>query len=216
MSGLSRRAVHIDAERHLARPQSARAGAHRRGAAGTAKAWALLGARAGPPWWSASAAIRPCRRCWPRRLRGIPTVLHEQNAVMGRANRLLAPRVTAIATGFRTPATARPRLQAKVVRQSGARRRDRRGGDALSPRRRRRTAAPAGLRRQPGRARHGRDRAGGDRALAADCARAWRSCSRRAPRTSNGVGGLSRRRRRGRDRALLRATCRPAWRRPSS
>jgi|RhiMethySRZTD1v2_1073278.scaffolds.fasta_scaffold00429_18 UDP-N-acetylglucosamine--N-acetylmuramyl-(pentapeptide) pyrophosphoryl-undecaprenol N-acetylglucosamine transferase len=30
----------------------------------------------------------------------IPTVIHEQNAVMGRANRLLAPRVTAIATGF--------------------------------------------------------------------------------------------------------------------
>ncbi len=35
-------------------------------------------------------------------MRGIPTVLHEQNGVMGRANRLLAPRVTAIATGFRT------------------------------------------------------------------------------------------------------------------
>ncbi len=31
---------------------------------------------------------------------GIPTVLHEQNAVMGRANRFLAGRVTAIATGF--------------------------------------------------------------------------------------------------------------------
>jgi UDP-N-acetylglucosamine--N-acetylmuramyl-(pentapeptide) pyrophosphoryl-undecaprenol N-acetylglucosamine transferase len=30
----------------------------------------------------------------------IPTVLHEQNAVMGRANRFLASRVTAIATGF--------------------------------------------------------------------------------------------------------------------
>jgi UDP-N-acetylglucosamine--N-acetylmuramyl-(pentapeptide) pyrophosphoryl-undecaprenol N-acetylglucosamine transferase len=33
-------------------------------------------------------------------LRGIPTFIHEQNAVMGRANRFLAPRVTAIATGF--------------------------------------------------------------------------------------------------------------------
>jgi UDP-N-acetylglucosamine--N-acetylmuramyl-(pentapeptide) pyrophosphoryl-undecaprenol N-acetylglucosamine transferase len=32
--------------------------------------------------------------------RRVPTVLHEQNAVMGRANRLLASRVTAIATGF--------------------------------------------------------------------------------------------------------------------
>ena len=33
-------------------------------------------------------------------LRGIPTIIHEQNGVMGRANRLLAPRVTAIATSF--------------------------------------------------------------------------------------------------------------------
>ncbi len=30
----------------------------------------------------------------------IPTLIHEQNGVMGRANRLLAPRVRAIATGF--------------------------------------------------------------------------------------------------------------------
>lgn len=34
------------------------------------------------------------------RLRGIPTVLHEQNAVLGRANRMLAKRVTGIATSF--------------------------------------------------------------------------------------------------------------------
>jgi UDP-N-acetylglucosamine--N-acetylmuramyl-(pentapeptide) pyrophosphoryl-undecaprenol N-acetylglucosamine transferase len=33
-------------------------------------------------------------------LLGAPSVLHEQNAVMGRANRFLAPRVTLIATGF--------------------------------------------------------------------------------------------------------------------
>ena len=32
----------------------------------------------------------------------IPTVLHEQNAVMGRANKFLAARVNAIATGFAT------------------------------------------------------------------------------------------------------------------
>ena len=32
--------------------------------------------------------------------RGIPTALHEQNAVLGRANRLLAKRVSAIATAF--------------------------------------------------------------------------------------------------------------------
>ena len=35
---------------------------------------------------------------------GLPTVIHEQNAVLGRANRLLAPRVGRIATGF--PQTA--------------------------------------------------------------------------------------------------------------
>ena len=34
------------------------------------------------------------------RLRGIPTVLHEQNAVLGRANKMLAKRVTGIATSF--------------------------------------------------------------------------------------------------------------------
>ena len=33
-------------------------------------------------------------------LRGIPTVIHEQNAVPGRANRLLAPLVRSVATGF--------------------------------------------------------------------------------------------------------------------
>jgi UDP-N-acetylglucosamine--N-acetylmuramyl-(pentapeptide) pyrophosphoryl-undecaprenol N-acetylglucosamine transferase len=33
-------------------------------------------------------------------LKGVPTLIHEQNAVMGRANRFLAPRVRAILTGF--------------------------------------------------------------------------------------------------------------------
>ncbi len=32
--------------------------------------------------------------------RGVPVILHEQNAVLGRANRLLAPRATAIAVSF--------------------------------------------------------------------------------------------------------------------
>ncbi len=34
------------------------------------------------------------------RMRGIPTAIHEQNAVLGRANRFLSRRVTAIATSF--------------------------------------------------------------------------------------------------------------------
>jgi len=35
--------------------------------------------------------------------RGVPTMIHEQNAVMGRANRALARRVSAIAGGFLSP-----------------------------------------------------------------------------------------------------------------
>lgn len=38
----------------------------------------------------------------------IPTVIHEQNAILGRSNRLLAPRVTRIATAFQTVASLRP------------------------------------------------------------------------------------------------------------
>jgi UDP-N-acetylglucosamine--N-acetylmuramyl-(pentapeptide) pyrophosphoryl-undecaprenol N-acetylglucosamine transferase len=46
---------------------------------------------------------------------GIPTVIHEQNAVMGRANRLLAKRVTAIATGFPGVTATRPQLADKTT-----------------------------------------------------------------------------------------------------
>ncbi|MEE9140419.1 MAG: undecaprenyldiphospho-muramoylpentapeptide beta-N-acetylglucosaminyltransferase [Alphaproteobacteria bacterium] len=49
-------------------------------------------------------------------LANIPTVIHEQNAVLGRANRLLARRVTAIATSFDEVAGVRPRDRGKVVR----------------------------------------------------------------------------------------------------
>ena len=48
-------------------------------------------------------------------LGGIPTVVHEQNGVLGRANRLLAHRVQAIATGFRGLLADDPRLAAKVT-----------------------------------------------------------------------------------------------------
>jgi UDP-N-acetylglucosamine--N-acetylmuramyl-(pentapeptide) pyrophosphoryl-undecaprenol N-acetylglucosamine transferase len=48
-------------------------------------------------------------------LRGIPTVIHDANAVFGRANRLLAPRVTAIATSFPGVLADRPRLAAKAT-----------------------------------------------------------------------------------------------------
>lgn len=44
-----------------------------------------------------------------------PTVIHEQNAVSGRANRFLAPYVTAIACAFPTLRKASARTQARVV-----------------------------------------------------------------------------------------------------
>src|ERR1051325_8618149 len=47
-------------------------------------------------------------------LRRIPTVIHDANAVMGRANRMLAPRVTAIATSF-PGMTLDPTLAPKVT-----------------------------------------------------------------------------------------------------
>ena len=49
-------------------------------------------------------------------LRRMPSVIHEQNGVMGRANRLLAPRVTAIATSFAGVVEAEPALAAKATR----------------------------------------------------------------------------------------------------
>jgi UDP-N-acetylglucosamine--N-acetylmuramyl-(pentapeptide) pyrophosphoryl-undecaprenol N-acetylglucosamine transferase len=49
-------------------------------------------------------------------LRRIPSAIHEQNGVMGRANRLLAPRVSAIATSFAGVVDADPTLAAKATR----------------------------------------------------------------------------------------------------
>jgi UDP-N-acetylglucosamine--N-acetylmuramyl-(pentapeptide) pyrophosphoryl-undecaprenol N-acetylglucosamine transferase len=46
---------------------------------------------------------------------GIPTLLHEQNAVMGRVNRLLGQRATAIATAFSEIDRMRPGWSSKVV-----------------------------------------------------------------------------------------------------
>src|SRR6202043_2870501 len=46
---------------------------------------------------------------------GVPGVIHEANAVMRRANRLLAPRVTAIATTFPDMFSQRPDLAAKAT-----------------------------------------------------------------------------------------------------
>jgi len=45
---------------------------------------------------------------------GLPTVIHEQNAVLGRANRLMAPRVRAIAAAFAETAQLCPADRAKA------------------------------------------------------------------------------------------------------
>jgi UDP-N-acetylglucosamine--N-acetylmuramyl-(pentapeptide) pyrophosphoryl-undecaprenol N-acetylglucosamine transferase len=47
--------------------------------------------------------------------RGVPSLIHDANAVIGRANRLLAPRVTAIATTFPDVFSARPDLARKAT-----------------------------------------------------------------------------------------------------
>jgi UDP-N-acetylglucosamine--N-acetylmuramyl-(pentapeptide) pyrophosphoryl-undecaprenol N-acetylglucosamine transferase len=46
----------------------------------------------------------------------IPTLIHEQNGVLGRANRLLAPFVRSIAISFPHVLDSRPRLAAKATR----------------------------------------------------------------------------------------------------
>lgn len=49
---------------------------------------------------------------------GVPTLIHEQNAVMGRANRFLLPRVSAVATGFKT-VQGLPEAMARKVYHTG-------------------------------------------------------------------------------------------------
>jgi UDP-N-acetylglucosamine--N-acetylmuramyl-(pentapeptide) pyrophosphoryl-undecaprenol N-acetylglucosamine transferase len=46
---------------------------------------------------------------------GVPSLIHDANAVIGRANRFLAPRVTAIATSFPDVFGGRPDLAAKAT-----------------------------------------------------------------------------------------------------
>ena len=47
--------------------------------------------------------------------RGVPSLIHDANAVIGRANRLLAPRVSAIATTFPDMFSAAPAFAAKAT-----------------------------------------------------------------------------------------------------
>jgi UDP-N-acetylglucosamine--N-acetylmuramyl-(pentapeptide) pyrophosphoryl-undecaprenol N-acetylglucosamine transferase len=83
-------------------------------ALGTLKAWRLIG-RIRPAVVVGFGGYPTVPPLLAASWRGVPTILHEQNAVMGRANRLLASRVTRIATGFRTLKNVEPRVQAKIA-----------------------------------------------------------------------------------------------------
>ena len=81
---------------------------------GTGQALALIG-RIDPAvvvGFGGYPTVPPLLAGWLRR---VPTVLHEQNGVMGRANRLLAARVSAIATGFPALKNLDASLQPKVT-----------------------------------------------------------------------------------------------------
>ncbi len=69
---------------------------------GTVKAWRLLGRIEAKAviGFGGYPTMPPLLAAW---LRGIPAAVHEQNAVLGRVNRVMAPRVTAIASTFATP-----------------------------------------------------------------------------------------------------------------
>ena len=83
-------------------------------ASGIGKAWMLLG-RARPVAVVGFGGYPSIPPVLAATLRGIPTIIHEQNGVMGRANRFLARRVTAIATGFPGVADRDPQLAAKAT-----------------------------------------------------------------------------------------------------
>ena len=81
---------------------------------GSAKAWLLLG-RVAPKVVVGFGGYPTVPPLLAASWRKIPTVLHEQNGVMGRANAFLAPRVTAIATGFRSLKNFNRHWQSKIT-----------------------------------------------------------------------------------------------------
>lgn len=82
-------------------------------ALGIAKAWSLIG-RIRPHVVVGFGGYPTAPPLMAASLRGVPTVLHEQNGVMGRANRALAARVTAIATSFPKLTRVDPALLSKI------------------------------------------------------------------------------------------------------
>ena len=96
------------------------------------------------------------------RLFGVPGIIHEANAVLGRANRFLSSRVSAIATSLPGVLDRDPALAGKTTAVGTPMRPAILAAAAVNYRRARagRSVAAAGGRRQPGRAGHGRHRAG--------------------------------------------------------
>jgi UDP-N-acetylglucosamine--N-acetylmuramyl-(pentapeptide) pyrophosphoryl-undecaprenol N-acetylglucosamine transferase len=82
--------------------------------AGIAKAWNLL-RRIRPAVLVGFGGYPTLPPMFAAGMRGIPTVLLDANAVMGRANRALAPRVTAIAASFPEVALLPEALKPKVT-----------------------------------------------------------------------------------------------------
>jgi len=81
---------------------------------GLAQAWALIG-RLKPAAVIGFGGYPTLPPVLAASWRGVPTLIHDANAVIGRANRLLAPRVTAIATTFPDVFRGAPQLTAKAT-----------------------------------------------------------------------------------------------------
>lgn len=81
--------------------------------AGFAKAYGVLG-RIKPVAVVGFGGYPTLPPLWAARMRGIPTIIHDSNAVLGRANRMLADGATAIAVTFEKVATGNPRWADKA------------------------------------------------------------------------------------------------------
>jgi UDP-N-acetylglucosamine--N-acetylmuramyl-(pentapeptide) pyrophosphoryl-undecaprenol N-acetylglucosamine transferase len=82
---------------------------------GALQAWGLL-SRTRPRAVVGFGGYPTIPPMWVAALRKIPTIIHEQNAVMGRANKLLAPRMSAIATSFAGVLDSAPSLRDKETK----------------------------------------------------------------------------------------------------
>ncbi len=81
---------------------------------GIIEAWSLIG-RLGPAAVIGFGGYPTIPPVLAAAMRRVPTLIHDANAVIGRANRLLAPRVTAIATTFPDVFRDRPGWAAKAT-----------------------------------------------------------------------------------------------------